>query len=761
MIRTLQPSFQPSVRGLLSVLLVLVTGLGACDPPGDAPRRGFALLAAVAAGDFAVGVEPAAGLAFDHGPRPARITADHERRPAVLLPPGAWSWRGRVPEAAQFQAGAALAAPLPGAVLEVTVTVGAGATREVAAVARATERQWLDVGVDLGHYAGRWTEIEVRATVTVGGAAPPPDTLIAWAPAGIVGESGQGGTGAAPNVLFIVIDTLRADHLSCYGYERPTTPHIDRLLAERGVLLEDAYSQAPWTLPSVISFLTGHYPGEILAPKIGAFRFPEALPTLAEQMHQLGYETAGFNANPALHDGLGFDRGFTTFFAPPADFAWFQRHADDLNRRALPWLAAHQDRPFFLYLQYLDPHDPYHNPEIVNGRSPFYPDYGGNLTGTHVHGVYGGAHPLEQPEEDVAHLTALYDSEVHYVDRFVGQVIEALRPEVLANTLIVLTSDHGEELYDHGGWKHGQSLHQEQIRVPLLFRWDGRLPAGQRLGGEVELVDLMPTLVAAAGGKADPRWVGVDLLPALTGAAPLPRRPAFAQHLSFGPLRATAVLDGQKLMAFDRQTPFAPVDSVQAHVWQLDLERFPALELFDLKADPGERRNLLTESAASAASAADVDRLARVIHHRFQAQGGGLRLAASGVPVGQRLVARVRFASDPTTVEPFFLADADRATVEGAVVRLEIVGDPLTGLPQRGLVVEGENLTVTAVEVTLEGVPLGPEAVQWSAGERWPEAAGDGPALQLWQPKGRAVQPVAEEDPETRQRLQALGYLGS
>ena len=153
---------------LLSLLLLGCAGAEAGTSPAEPQAGSFTLRQAVETGDYAVGLRPEEGLALEENPRPALIGADHERRPAVLLPPGGWSWRGRVPAGARFSAGAVLAAPIPGvgpqAVgMEVTVTVTAGGVTEVAAVARTQERQWLDVGVDLGHYAGRWTEVMVRA----------------------------------------------------------------------------------------------------------------------------------------------------------------------------------------------------------------------------------------------------------------------------------------------------------------------------------------------------------------------------------------------------------------------------------------------------------------------------------------------------------------------------------------------------------------------------------------------------------------------
>src|SRR4029078_34882 len=147
----------------------------------------------------------------------------------------------------------------------------------------------------------------------------------------------------------------------------------------------------------------------------------------------------------------------------------------------LPGAAAPQrgEKPFFLYVHYIDPHDPYDNPEIVDGKSPFFPDYDGPVTGTWVHGVYVGRQVLPDPQRDLRQIQALYDSEVHYVDRHVGALLASLSPETSPNTLLVLAAHHGEELSDHGGWKHGQTLSEEQIHVPLLFRWNGHIPAGK------------------------------------------------------------------------------------------------------------------------------------------------------------------------------------------------------------------------------------------------------------------------------------------
>ncbi|HVR98028.1 MAG TPA: sulfatase, partial [Thermoanaerobaculia bacterium] len=538
------------------------------------------------------------------------------------------------------------------------------------------------------------------------------------------------------------------------------------LLADRGVVAEEAYSQAPWTLPSVVSFLTGRHPGELLGEDVRTYGVPAGVQTLAEALAARGYETGGFFANKALHAGNGFDRGFRTVYTPPAEMDMGNRpDAAEINAKVLPWLKAHRNRPFFLYVHYIDPHDPYLNPEVVDGRSQFFPEYRGQLGGDWIQGIHTGAVRLEDPVQDVRQIQALYDSEVHYVDRFVGELIEALPPEVLRDTLIVLTADHGEELGDHGGWKHGFTLYEDQIHVPLLARWDGHVPAGRRLAGTVRLLDLMPTLVAAAGGKASPSWEGVDLMPALTGKAPLPRLHAFAQHMMVGPLRAAVVLDRKKLILFNDQEPYAPNNPLEGHLWSYDLQRLERVELYDLARDRAERRSL------AAADPGQVARLAPLIHRQLDRQVPGLRLMASGLPGGSRLEGEIDLDRAPARWRPYFLGEDDRVEMEGNRIRFSLAGEPLA----KGILLEGV-LGIAGLTARLDGAPLpagrivlgsgatyggGKAAAGTLTAAAWPEPL-RGPGLRVWLSKsaeGAGARRPAATDPETEKRLRALGYI--
>jgi arylsulfatase A-like enzyme len=736
--------------GLASVGLVA----GACGPGTPPPSS----------------LQPAIATQCGAAAQPVPVTVGGERRSALVCPPAPWRWRGRLPEETTLQLGAQLrpGSP-PGAALEIEVAVERRRGREVLGAWRgAAPEHWLDVDLDLDRFSGKEIELVITphilaadASVSASGSA---GTAVAWSTATL---SFHRAAPARPNILFLLVDTLRADHLPSYGYGRDTAPRIAELLAARGLVVEEAYAQAPWTLPSAVSYLTSRYPGELLGEAQGAFGLTGAEPSLAERLAALGYETAGFFANPTLHAGNGFDRGFATFYTPPATADSMLLNGDALNSRAVPWLRANARgaRPFFLYLHYLDPHDPYDNPEVVDGRSPFYPGYRGELSGRWMHGVYSGLIPLQDPDEDRRHLEALYDTEIHYVDARIGELLRALPEDVLAETLVVLTADHGEELREHGGWKHGQTLYQEQIRVPLIVRWDGRVPSGSRLPGPVRLLDLAPTLLAAAGGALPDTWQGSDLLAAFRGQAPLPRLPVFAQHLSSGPLRAAAIVDGRKLVLFNRHVPFAPADDFQEYLWRQDLERMARVELYDLAADPGERLNLARDPARSETAA-----LAPVVHRQLDRQLPGLRVVVSGVPEKARLDGTIRFDRPPTRWVGYFLADGDRVALTGSVLRFDLGGENL----EKGFLVEGDFGAVEEAAARVAGRPLPAASLQVGAGRPHPgrrvtvaelTAPGwvpppPGPALRLWLAAPGALRREEIEDPETVERLRALGYIG-
>jgi arylsulfatase A-like enzyme len=723
--------------------LVLFGMLAGCGREPD----GFLLRPLVGTKTYSVSRhETPDGLTFSREPELADVEIDHERRPVVLTSPGIWRWRGEVPaEGARLHAGVQLLPAAWATVQLLKVSLFASEPGDdlseildAARIRRQDDLRWIDLDADLSRWAGREIILEMSAEVVGLPAGHAQDNIIAWGPVSLAAPPEPADK---PNILFILVDTLRRDHLTPYGYKRETTPEIQSRLALPGAVVEEAYSQAPWTLPSVVSFLTGRYPGDLLGADMTSFGIPDEVPPLPEILARLGYQTGGFIANPSLHAGAGFGRGFRTFFAPPAEIEWMKKHADTLNAHAVPWLQAHQDRPFFAYVHYIDPHDPYENPDMdrFGGRSPFMPDYAGPVAGNWIHGIYNGNIQLADPARDVPYIRALYDGEVRYVDRHIGELLASLDPKVLANTLIVLTADHGEELYDHGGWKHGQTLYDEQIHVPLIFRWDDRIKPGTRLRGTVRLVDLVPTLVNAAGGtaggKADPAWNGIDLLPALTGGA-LPRRPAFAQHLTSGPLRAAAVLDRRKLILYNEREPFQPADPMQAHLYGIDAARFRRQELYDLTRDPEEKRDLTGGKDPAARP------LSEVIHQRLAPFLPGVRVLTDGALPGARLSGTITFQRAPQRWVPYFLGPADSVELSGNRIDFELIAEPI----DKGFRLEGDPGQVEAVTLNVDGRPV-PSARAVSPGN-----------LKIWTPGKQAVT-RRPADPETEKRLRSLGYL--
>ena len=743
-------------------VLAAVASMGAAPAPrtGEGTLRGD-LRRLVAERRYGVGHGAAPGLRFSAAPEVAELGTGGERRRAVVTGAGPWWWRGRVPAHARL-ATVVQAVPDGGAaVSRLVVTVTAVRPLERRVLSRVVgSGGWLPVVADLSSLAGESVELELRAEAHFRddeSGRPRSAARIAWASFRIAGGVPAGET--RPNIVLVVVDTLRADRLGAYGSRRPTSPNVDALLARRGVVVERAYAPAPWTLPSMIALLSSRWPGELVDADPATHRLPATIPTLASALQGLGYETAGLVANGVLHDGNGFGRGFDTFYSPEdVETGMVTENAERLTALTRRWLAVNQASPFFLWAHYIDPHDPYENPDVAGGRSPFYPEYRGRVTGSFVHGIFLGRIPLLRPVNDVRQINALYDSEVVFFDRFLARLLAAFDPPTLRRTLFVLTADHGEELFDHGGWKHGRTLYEEQLRVPLVVRWDGVLPAGSRVSGPARLLDLAPTLVAAAGGEPPPQWQGRNLLPMLRGEERPVATHAYARHLTDGPLRASVAVRDRKLILYDRYGPFTPPNGYAKLFYAQDRARLDRIELYDLSRDPGEKVNL------AAAEPEQVRRLAPLVHEHLGRELPGLRVLLAGAPAGTTAEVTIRFRQAPAGWESYFLAETDRATLDGNVLTLALHGEALA----KGVLVAGDPLDVESVQVS--GVPslrvrLGSGRPLAGGGapaaalrrEGWPGA--EGPTLLLWRPAAPRVAP-AEADPETRRRLEALGYAG-
>jgi len=325
------------------------------------------------------------------------------------------------------------------------------------------------------------------------------------------------------NVLFVVMDTLRADHLGCYGYFRGTSPVMDRL-AEEGVLFEDFYASGVPTGPGFTSLVTGMFPVNhrfYLTPHNfpDSYQVDDNIVTLAEVMWENGYVTAALDNLVNFRSHMKhFTRGYEYHINVTGTARWLHHHitADMVNRRLLPWIRAHSDERFFLFVHYWDPHTPYNQPKEY--QNLFHHERG-NLSDLKVREApagyqyvpgWGKADQIFEGDEQVwrspipgetfarGRSIDLYDGEVAYVDNRLGQVIDALRDEgILEDTLVVVTSDHGEQLGQHGLYGH-TGLHDANVYLPLIMRYPKKLPRGRRVRGFAQHADVASTIFELA-----------------------------------------------------------------------------------------------------------------------------------------------------------------------------------------------------------------------------------------------------------------------
>ncbi|MFQ6104930.1 MAG: sulfatase [Candidatus Glassbacteria bacterium] len=296
-----------------------------------------------------------------------------------------------------------------------------------------------------------------------------------------------------PNVVLIIVDTLRADHLGCYGYGSKTTPHIDALSLD-SIVFKNAICPAPWTSPSVGSIITSQYP-TVLGFEDTAIKFSDKFITLAEIFRDNNYETKGIISHTLISSALGFDQGFDSYDERNAkghDYI----SSPSVTQKAISYVREHRDSRFLLFLHYFDPHYNY----IQHVRYDYYPGYRGPLYSDQSIVELRRIAPT-LTSDDIDYLKALYDSEISFTDEYIGEFIYRLKELGLYNnTLIVFTADHGEEFSERGDhWiGHTKTLYQELIHVPLMIK----LPDSSKheiIDEYVGLIDLMPTIVEYAG----------------------------------------------------------------------------------------------------------------------------------------------------------------------------------------------------------------------------------------------------------------------
>jgi arylsulfatase A-like enzyme len=391
-----------------------------------------------------------------------------------------------------------------------------------------------------------------------------------------------GSEDARLNLIVIAVDTLRPDHLGCYGYSPNTSPSIDALAAE-GVLFENAVSQSPWTLPSFATVFTSLYPTQHGATELGK-GMRSSFPTLAEVLKASGYATGAVINAPALKPEHRVNRGFDFYDTVPLG----DRVADGTTDDVLGWIDGIHNQPFFMFAHYFDPHQPYSPPTPYDKL--FDPGCESRIGDSFD---LEGFSPVKTEmfkemktltPEDWSRIISLYDGEIAFTDREIGRLLKGLEERGLrGQTLVVFLSDHGEEFYEHGGFGHGQSLYDELIKVPLVLSLPGVFPANVRVARQVRLLDVTPTILDVLGIEAQSGFEGVSLRALLEGKGTvsardgvlLPPDVAYAEALLTGPEQKGIVRHPWKMVYH--------VASKQEH-------------LYNREDDPEEQRNLTGDS---------------------------------------------------------------------------------------------------------------------------------------------------------------------
>lgn len=398
-----------------------------------------------------------------------------------------------------------------------------------------------------------------------------------------------------PNILLLGIDSLRADHMSSYGYHRLTTPHIDRFATE-GVLFERCYSPSVPTTPAYASMFTGR---DCFGTQVVALRHKgglrEDVPTLAEILREVGYESScvGFSGNPS-------SRGFDNYLDYPAWGSWNEGRspkAQKLNEVAIPELdrLAKGKNPFFLFLRHMDPHAPYLPPEPY--ERAFYHGDETNKRNKSMEPVMAFkpfrdffASWMPPGITDKDYVIAQYDGAIAYMDACIQSLFTALASRgILDDTIVVINGDHGETLYDHECWFDHHGMYDNVLYVPLIMRYPAALPAGKRIGGYTQHKDLVPTLLELAGIEQDDlEMEGRSLLPMINNEV--------ASHES-----EFYITECTWMRKHGWRTP----------QWKLmialepDFHFKPEVELYNLVEDPEENNNLADQQPAVVAMLRD------------------------------------------------------------------------------------------------------------------------------------------------------------
>jgi arylsulfatase A-like enzyme len=621
-------------------------------------------------------------------------------------------------------------------------------------------QQWETVVAEIGQGAGGPVTVRFAVTVT-------PDGLEGGeGPALAVSDPQAAGPGGAgrPNIIVYSIETTRRDHMSLYGYHRRTSPFLEEL-AQESIVFEDAYSQSSWTKPTVASLLTGlqpcqHGANEMLGVLAGSHRL------LPEILREAGYRTAGFMTTHIVSDPrYNYDQGFDLFVNAGHVLA------AEVHRRVLAWLDAERPAPFFIFVHSYDPHEPYCAPGAL--RDCFDSSYDGEFRDELVLEPSSMGRRLEVLPGAARYAVARYDAEILYADMALRRLSEELKQrELWEDTLLVVTADHGERFGDHGQWSHGGNLFPELLRVPLLVK----LPAGEetpaggsRVRGPASTVDVMPTVLTAAGVAVPAGLPGMDLLGGVDETGRSPR----VRHLA-------------ELHEYPRLLSERPARELPRVHHSLISDRFqyirvrsvrtgepPHHHLYDLVADSAALQNLALTAPAV------LDEYRATVRQMYDRTG--YTVAVNGDGRAGRLVGTVRTDGTITEVSAERVEEEDAWSVgqDGHELRFDLspgveddvlrfAVDPLDA-PAR-FEFGGSEARLFPVYLGPGRIPhtggaleVGPGrcAVDTDFGGAMRYVAGEEAGVFVWRqgvsPQAEAAS--AEEDAETMRALKDLGYM--
>jgi choline-sulfatase len=452
----------------------------------------------------------------------AEVDAGQRRQAVTLRPGAALDWFVEVPDGGVLVFGAATTIHNATST-SLSVEVRSDASRAAERVeARHT---WTDREVSLSRMAGQIARVRFKnegdADLALSGAR-----VLRKATQPIAIDT------SARNVVVLLIDTLRASKLRAYyPKSRVKTPALDRFVSE-GAMFERAQSPENWTKPAVASVLTSLHPATHKT-KEDASKLPRSALMLSEVYKKAGFKTASFIANGYVSNAFGFDQGWDHY----TNYIRERRNTNASNvfGEAGSWIEKHKDNRFFVYIQTIDPHVPYDPPDQFLKMYDPKP-YSGQVQNRRTHLMLDEA--KKNPKKyrftprDKERIEALHDAEISYHDEQFGRFLRKLEGLGLdENTIVVVTSDHGEEFQEHGSWGHGHSVYQELLGVPLLFRWPGVIPESLRVGPVVSTLDVGPTVLEATGVPIPDRFEGRSLLGFMRGDWPLGPYVAFSDFL--------------------------------------------------------------------------------------------------------------------------------------------------------------------------------------------------------------------------------------